>query len=52
MTLPKNDKLTRQTFLASVFGLVLSNSVPAHADAAAPLEVTAKVVEMKWLVYG
>lgn len=47
MTHSNFDQVTRQTFLVTLFfGLILSNSAPARAEAAVPLEVTAKLVEI------
>lgn len=46
MTHPKYPQVTRQTLLIGLFGLILCSSMPARADTAVPIEVTAKLVEI------
>jgi hypothetical protein len=46
MTHLKFSQVSRQTFLVGLFGLILCSSMPARADTAVPIEVTAKLVEI------
>lgn len=46
MTHLKFSQVTRQAFVVGLFGLILCSSMPARADTAVPIEVTAKLVEI------